>query len=54
MSPELAQTPSAPAIEQAGSAFTVKAAAVDVAPPQTLVNCARNCLPLSLRLAVKV
>ena len=50
----LAQTPSAPEIEQIGSAFAVKVAAADVATPHGLLNCARNCLPLSLALVVNV
>ena len=48
---EPAQTPSAPAIEQLGSAFTVKVAAVETATPQVLLNWARYCLALSLPLA---
>ena len=41
-------------MEQIGSAFTVKRAAVELALPQVLLNCARYCLPLSLALVVKL
>ena len=51
---ELAHTASAPDMEQIGSAFTVKVAAVEVVVLQVLLNCARYCLPLSLPLALKL
>ena len=50
---ELAQRPSAPEMEQLGRAFTVKIAAVEFTRLQVLLNWARYCLLLSLRLVVK-
>ena len=50
----LVQVRSAPEIEQFGSAFTVNIAAVEFTTPQLLLNCARYCLPSSLKLVVNV
>ena len=50
---ELAQTVSAPVIEQAGRGSTLSVAAVEVAGPQTLLNSARNCLRESAGLDVR-
>ena len=51
---ELAQTASAPEIEQTGSGLTVRVAGVEAATLQGFVNCARNCLALSLAVVAKV
>ena len=51
---ELAQTPSAPEMEQVGSALTVRIAAVEATVPHALPNWARYCLLLSLPLVATV
>ncbi len=51
---ELAQTIGAAVIVATGKAFTTKDAGPESAVPQAFVKAARNCFPLSFRVALKL